>query len=235
MKHICFFSGDITRDGGTERVAAAVANGLACLGKYKVSFLSLTRKRETSFYPIAPGITCSVLMEGREWVKPGPGYLPFLPKLRRFLKAQRVDVVVDIDIVLDALTLPAAAGLPVRIISWEHFAFQFEQSVPYRRMISRLTARFADDIVTLTARDRDNYREKLHRKEGIVTIENPVRFPAVTNAAREKLILTVGRLEYGKGTDLLAGVVPGVLRRCGGWRWCFLGEGEGRGGGADGV
>ena len=30
-------------------------------------------------------------------------------------------------------------------------------------------------------------------------------------------------------TDLLAGVIPEVLRRCVGWRWCFLGEGEGRG------
>ena len=229
MKHICFFSGDITRGGGTERVATAVANGLARLGKYKVSFLSLVQQRETPFYPIEPGIPCAALTQSGKWVRPGPGYLPFLPKLRRFLKTRQVDVAVDIDIVLDALTLPAAAGLGVRVISWEHFAFQFEQSVPYRRMISRLTARFADDIVTLTAHDRGNYQETLHRKNRIVTIENPVRFPAETSAKREKLILTVGRLEYGKGTDLLAGVIPEVLRRCEGWRWCFLGEGEGRG------
>lgn len=29
MKNICFFSGDITRSGGTERVGSVVANELA--------------------------------------------------------------------------------------------------------------------------------------------------------------------------------------------------------------
>ena len=49
-----------------------------------------------------------------------------IPKLRRFLKQQQVDVIVDVDIVLDVLTLPAAVGLAVRTISWSHFAYQFE-------------------------------------------------------------------------------------------------------------
>ena len=52
MKHICFFSGDITRGGGTERVATAVANGLARLGKYKVSFLSLVQQRDRARDPV---------------------------------------------------------------------------------------------------------------------------------------------------------------------------------------
>ena len=35
MINICFFAGDITRSGGTERVAITVANGLSRRGKYK--------------------------------------------------------------------------------------------------------------------------------------------------------------------------------------------------------
>ena len=42
MKKICFFSGDITRNGGTERVSAMIANALAKQGFYEILFLSLT-------------------------------------------------------------------------------------------------------------------------------------------------------------------------------------------------
>ncbi len=226
MKHICFFSGDITRCGGTERAAAMVAGGLNRTGSYKVSILSLVEQIETPFFPIEPEIKRFVLKPDRKWVRPGPGYLPFIPRLRRFLKQQRVDVIVDADIVLDVLTLPAAAGLAVRTVSWSHFAFQFEQSVPYRRAISRLTARFADDIVTLTRRDQTNYEERLRRRKRITAIENPVSFPQKLTGEREKLLITVGRLTHIKGTDLLAGIIPEVLEQCGDWKWCFLGDGE---------
>lgn len=35
--HICFFSGDITRSGGTERAGAAIANALAGTDRFRVS------------------------------------------------------------------------------------------------------------------------------------------------------------------------------------------------------
>lgn len=226
MKHICFFSGDITRCGGTERAATMVASGLSRTGRYKVSILSLVEQMETPFYPIEPEIKRFVLKADRKWVRLGPGYLPFIPKLRRFLKRQQVDVIVDVDIVLDVLTLPAAAGLKVHTISWSHFAFQYEQSVPHRRVISRLAARFADDIITLTRQDQTNYEERLYRRKRITTIENPVSFPQKLAKEREKLLITVGRLTPMKGTDLLAGIIPEVLEQCKDWKWCLLGDGE---------
>ena len=50
MKKICFFSGDITRSGGTERVAAMIANGLQQTGRYEIVFLSLVEKNKDTFF-----------------------------------------------------------------------------------------------------------------------------------------------------------------------------------------
>ena len=56
MKNICFFSGDITRSGGTERVGSVVANELAKNEEFNICFLSLWEKQENSFFDIAQNI-----------------------------------------------------------------------------------------------------------------------------------------------------------------------------------
>lgn len=226
MLNICFFSGDITRSGGTERVATEIANGLIALGKYRISFLSLVEQKENAFYPISSEIERFVLKGGREWRTPGLSYLPFVPELRRFLKKQNIHIIIDIDIVLDALSLPAVVGLNVKVISWEHFHCYFEQSILYRKLISRLSVRFTDYMVTLTERDKQNYQKVLHRKKKIFTIGNPIDVSWDETVSKEKMLITVGRLEYGKGTDMLAEIIPKVLEKCKGWKWYFLGDGE---------
>ena len=50
-KNICFFSGDITNSGGTERVATIIASELAKeKSKYNIYFVSLFEKRKESFF-----------------------------------------------------------------------------------------------------------------------------------------------------------------------------------------
>ena len=77
---LCFFLGDITRSGGTERVASQIANALAGDGAYDVCLLSLVEQNKALFYPIDPAIPRYSL--GERWIKPGPGYLPLIGKLR---------------------------------------------------------------------------------------------------------------------------------------------------------
>lgn len=48
-KKICFFSGDITRSGGTERVSVQLANELAKEKEYEICFLSLVRTGRQAF------------------------------------------------------------------------------------------------------------------------------------------------------------------------------------------
>lgn len=123
MKWI-FFSGDITRSGGTEKVATMIANALAAENKYDVVFLSLMQQSDKPFFALNDRIQRYAL--NTKWIRPGPGYLKVIPKLRRFLKQQEIDVIVDIDIVLDALALPAARRTGTKVVSWEHFNCAYE-------------------------------------------------------------------------------------------------------------
>lgn len=229
MKTVCFFSGDITRSGGTERVSTMIANALAAQQKYRILFLSLTEQGDTLFYPLNDGIEHYAL--GNKWISPGPGYLKVIPKLRRFLQDQQVDVIIDIDIVLDILSLLAVrGGLRTRVISWEHFNFQYENSILYRRLIRNYSVKRTDYIVTLTKQDAESYRHKLKRQERIRAIYNPMENVSIEGEyEREKWIITSGSLIHRKGIDYLARIAPKILKKYKDWKWFVLGDGELRG------
>lgn len=229
MKTVCFFAGDITRSGGTERVSTMIANALAAQGKYRILFLSLTEQQDTLFFPLCEEIRHFAL--GDKWIPPGPGYLNVIPKLRRFLKEQQVDVIIDVDIVLDIVSLPAVWGsLPTKVISWEHFNFQYENSILYRRLIRNFCVRHTDYIVTLTKRDAESFRQYLNRQERIRAIYNPMESVSPDKEyEREKWLVTAGNLTNIKGTDFLAEIAPKILKRYKDWKWYVLGDGELRG------
>lgn len=223
-KNICFFCGDMTRCGGTEKVSITVANMLHRAGRCRVFFLSLTESDPEPFFPLESGIERHYM--NKKWINPGPGYIPMIPKLRRFLKEREIDVIIDIDVVLDCLSIPAAKGLKTKVISWEHFNLQFEQSVLYRRLILKYSVKRSDYVVTLTEGDRAQYRKTLGRGERIRAIYNPME-PAVLEpgVTRENQIITVGRLAPEKGVDYLAEVAEIVLHKHPDWTWVLLGEG----------
>ena len=227
VKTVCFFSGDITRGGGTERVAALIANELASQGRYRILFLSLVEQAQEPFYHIDERISRYAL--GDRWIKPGPGYLKLLPRLKKFLREKEVGVLIDIDIVLDALALPVASGVGTRVISWGHFSYYFERSSLYRRFIMKYSARRADYCVTINEENAGCYREYLHRKRDIRVIYNPVeRVTPEHLSHREKWILWVGRLVDIKGVDYLAETAKRVLQTHKDWQWIVVGDGEKR-------
>ena len=225
QKTVCFFCGDVTRCGGTERASTIVANLLHRQGLYRVVFLSLVEHDPEPFFPLDKEIARYRL--GDVWIDPGPGYLKILPKLRKFLKDQDVDVIIDIDIVLDGLSVPACVGLKTKVISWEHFNCQFEESVLYRKLILRHLTRRSDYVVTLTERDKEQYIRRLKRQERIQAICNPIEEPALTpEIKKEKWIITVGRFVPQKGPEYLLETTRRILKKYPDWQWILLGEGD---------
>lgn len=228
MKKICFFSGDITRSGGTERVAVQLANALLAEHIYEICFVSLTEQQETPFYPLHPDIRRYRL--GERWLNPGPGYLPVIGKLRKFLKDQQIDIVIDIDIVLDVLSIPATRGLKTKVVSWEHFTVDFELSVWYRRMILNYSVKRSDHVIVLTNGDLEAYRNRLGRKKALSRIYNPVayRFEKEPACEKKNIIISVGRLVPEKGIKHIKTVSLRILERYPQWQWILLGDGPER-------
>ena len=227
-KKICFFSGDITRSGGTERVAVQLANALMEDRTYDICFISLVEHQEKPFYPLHQDIPRYWL--GKKWINPGPGYLPLIGKLRKFLKDQKIDIIIDIDIVLDVLSIPAAGRMSTKVVSWEHFTADFELSVWYRKIILRYSVKRSDYVVVLTDGDLKEYQQRLGRKDRICRIYNPIAYElnGENTLEKKKMILTVGRLVPEKGIEYIKQVSVSILKRHPEWQWLILGDGTER-------
>lgn len=227
MKTICFFSGDITRPGGTERASTMIANALVEVRKDRILFLSLVEQSNKLFFPLDKRIQHFAL--GKRWINPGPGYLKVILGLRKFLKQQKIDIIIDIDIVLDSLSIPAAYGMGIKIISWEHFNYNYEMKSLYRHYILKYSVKRTDYVITLTEKDKRSYQQKLNRKKKIAAIYNPVGEVYNKNIIkREKWLLTIGQLIKRKGMDYLIEVAASVLKQHRDWKWIIVGDGEER-------
>lgn len=227
--HICFFSGDITRSGGTERVSAMIANMLAKSTDYKISFVSLFEEANKPFFAIDDAIDRHVI-----YPVPTHGiqhYFTTVKRLKTLVKQLRIDVLVDIDGILDMYALPVKRSTGVKVISWEHFNYHQNPGVPYRKLTRRWAVRRADAIVTLTQADKVLYESNLKLRCPVVAIPNPIEPLAGENrpySADSRTILSCGRLTYQKGFDYLIQVAAKVLPEHPGWTWLVLGEGEDR-------
>ncbi|EJB8349320.1 glycosyltransferase family 4 protein [Vibrio cholerae] len=224
MISVCFFVGDINNSGGTERVSSVIANELQMRG-YQVHVLSL-QCGDKPFFELAEGIKVSQIFTtvGRGMLRWPVAFF----KLRHYLKLHKIDVLVDVESMLVLYSLPALIGSEIRHICWEHFNYNVDLGKSSRRLARKLAARFADDVVTLTERDKELWLTNTACNVNIIAIPNPVtiELPTKISSHKDKLLLAVGRLTYQKGFDLLlqawAQVAPLNLD----WRLRIVGDGE---------
>ncbi len=236
MKRIAFFSGDITRTGGTERVGSLIANALSRRGGYEVYMVSLTHGCPAPGFELDPQIRREALSD--HWVRPGPGYVPLIFRLKKYVNENGIALIIDIDGVLDVLSIPVKWMTGLRVVSWEHFNFYENAGTFYRPIIRRLAARHADAIVTLTRQDAGFYKENLNIRHEIRAIHNPADYMAghadaagraMQNADR-KILLSVGGLVRPKRFDRVPRIAKKIKEKHPGidFVWEIAGEGPER-------
>ena len=225
-KRICFFSGDITRSGGTEKVSAQIMNALC--DDYDVFVVSLTEEAEKPFYAINDSVARASLFESSP--DGMTRYFAIVRRLRRFLRAKRIDLLIDIDTVLDIFSVPAVRGLGVKLAAWEHFSFYETMGTRIRMPIRKHFTRKVDAVVTLTREDKDYFTRAFRGQTRVVQIYNPIIFPRISAEYDDhsKTIVSIGRLAKQKGVDYLIETAETVFARHPDWEWLILGEGEER-------
>lgn len=226
MKNVCFFSGDITLFGGTERAASAVSTYLArhYADEYKIHFLSVTAKYDTPHFELEPSIPRTRL---RPAAPRGPlSYIPLTRALKKYLVKNKIDILITVDSVLDILFILIKPFVKTQLVSWDHFTFDETLGTRYRTRLRRITAPRADAIVALTDGDRRKYLERIKPKCPVTVIRNPVECTDCEYDINSKTIITVGALVPVKGYDMLIEAAATVLKRHTDWRWLVFGEGE---------
>ncbi len=227
-KNICFYSGDITNSGGTERVAIIIMNELNKCEAFNISVVSLVEKEKEPFFELDKNIPRYTIYDH---VVRGITHIGgIINRTRKVVKEHDIDVLIDIDGILEMYTIPVKRLTKVKVISWEHYNFYQNPIVPYRKYTRRMAARWADAIVTLTEEDKGYYKNNLNVRCPIQCIYNPVMWKENVGAydSDSKIILSAGRLTYQKGFDILVDVADLFLKDYPDWKWIVLGEGEDR-------
>lgn len=200
MRKICFFISSISLSGGTERVCAEIANRLSALG-YEISVLSMYGDRP--FFSLVPEINTQSVFKNKRRFKL---ILPYVMlRIRTKLNQLNPDIVVSVDAAMFCYAFVCSMGMNKKHLVWEHFNFNVSLDVEVRVVARKLAARYSNTIVTLTQKDRDNWRANLKCRAAVITIPNPSPFaPTLSDPMERKgVVLSVGRLTAQKGFDRL--------------------------------
>lgn len=225
MHKICFFISTISSTGGTERVSTIIANALAKKG-YEICFFNLIGDDAVKF-ELDPNIDIFTLNLPEGSIK--KNFFKIILAWRDFVKNKNIDVVVDVDSILSVFTVPAMIGLPVQHICWEHFNYNVDLGVKFRKIGRLMAAKFSDYVITLSDKDKSLWRMGIKNiKAKIVTIHNPCSYENVINTPKleYKIILAVGRLTYQKGFDMLISVWSKICKKNTDWKLTIVGSGE---------
>ena len=224
MKKICFLSGDMSRTGGTERVTAMIANELSKTTQYKVHVLSVTNEQMSSFFKLEKTVYHDAVLR-QPTINLKRDYFKVVSGIRQYIKKHEIDILIEVDVICNLYAIPATRFTKTRIISWEHFNYYSNNGSKLRDVSRKLTKYFSNHIITLTEQDRQNYGEKLGISDKVTCIYNPIQSVETQSYNVEsKQILSVGRLTYQKGFDLLCEVAKDVLPKHPDWTWVIIGE-----------
>ncbi|GAP72853.1 glycosyltransferase, group 1 [Candidatus Symbiothrix dinenymphae] len=223
--NICFFIHNPSSHGGTERISIALANALSKLPDYQVSMLSL-EAFDATFFPVSNQVKTASLSICNANIQ--KNYFKAVTRLRRYVTTNKIDIIIDIDVILSAISLAATAFTKAQVISWEAYNYYTKNESIVRRFARKIAAHYSKTIITQTNQDIQFYKNNCNVKANLVAILNPVEhFPSNTSSNLQKIVLSVGHLEHRKGFDLLLDswnkIAPAIRKD---WKLQIIGKGE---------
>lgn len=216
--NILFLEGDMSRQGGTERMTAWLANRLA--QKHSVHVLSLRMDRGDIFYPLDEAVQHNCLRQNRMI-----GKIIFI---NWYIRLHKIEFVINVDTGMGYVGILAAIGTKAKVITWEHSNYYNNwgsRLIPYLR---RFAARHSDAMVVLTERDKRNYETNIRRCTAVTVLPNPAQRHDAAYNMRSNVILSAGILGKIKRFDLLVPIGRIVFDCHPDWQWYLCGDGPER-------
>ena len=211
----------MSQGGGTERITQVLANALTQEHNYHVSVLNRENARVISFFPLEESVRLDVLPSG--------GVLKKILALRRYLKKEQIDILINVDVMLGILSFPAQLLYPrLKIISWEMFNIRNSIGNRYARLVREYALRHSAYYVNQTKGDMQAFQAEMKVKCPITYIHNPYLEKSAPGEydLKSKVIITAGHFFRMKGFDLAVETARHVFDKHPAWQWRFYGDGQ---------
>lgn len=227
-KKIVFFVSNIYIVGGIERVVSIIANML--YKKYDVMIISLFKTSQAPKFHINENVKVYSIFNKEMNIR--KNYIYIKNVLKRRLCKLNCDVFINCGMGLVPLNI--FMYKKAKYVSWEHSNCCIGKKFGLTWMGRYLSKKYADKIVFLTIKDMNNYikKFKVNDTDKCIQIYNPTEWKDIKkeyNVYSNKII-SVGRLEYQKGFDILVDVAKIVFanKLSEKWTWDIYGEGKQR-------
>lgn len=198
MNKVCLVCEGLTNRAGIERMTVELANLLS--EEYSVQIIVIDPfSYESCPFRIKSEVKVSSLNKSFKKSFLNINY-EIIQDLRHIFKTESPKAVITVATPLVRLTAPAAFGLSIKNIAWEHFNIHAGSKIG--TMYKAIASWFVDNTVVLTKQDEVDYKKYLASR--VLTIPNftniGINEPSKCN---NKILLAVGRHAPQKGFDLL--------------------------------
>ena len=212
--HIIFVINSLEHRGGTERVASLLANHLSC--HYDVTILSRNFDNKKNAYQLSMNVN-DLKFIGSNFI--------FISKCKQYIAQNDPDIVIIHTMSKLTPVLLLGGVKAKRLYSLEHISFG-SHNILFRFLRHRLYKKL-DKVITLTEEDAKSYDFIADKVSTIANI-NPLRIKRSNHVSEPKVIVSIGRLTYQKGYDLLIDAWSLVESKNPDWMLHIYGEGEDR-------
>ncbi len=226
MKKIAFLVYDVSLTGGAERVAIGMCEELCA--SYEVHLLSLFD--EKSFVPTG-NYRFSYMQKNAASIT--AHLFSYARRLRRYIKENGIELVFSITAGVVGVAAYGVRGTTARLIYCEHSNLENQTYGKKHFYRQKLGAKKADVTVTLTERDKENFKrtfglpdEKLRVIPNWFTRDESI---LASYDITSKRLISAGRLESVKGQDMLLRAAAGVFCVHPDWQLDIYGDGSRRG------
>lgn len=229
MKNIVFVINSLT-GGGAERVVTNAANYLAA-SDYRVAIITF-RSRSSDFYILSPKVERYVL----DFARRNFNSFYTIMALRRILRSESPDYIVGMMTEPSILTLIASIGLRSKIVISERNHPPKKFTPFHWRALRWLLYRFSYSSVVLTNQTAAWMASVGCKRVHVIPVSidlplpigSPILKPDFFVEDDEFLFLSVGRLDYQKGFDLLLLAFRKIANAMPNAKLIVIGEGKER-------
>ena len=149
--------------------------------------------------------------------------------LIEFINEEEFDVVIGAMMHFNLLLGNISNKVKAKVIGWEHNAFDayFDEGRDFsdKKLLCKNLLGKLDYFISLTKNDSEKYKKYLNINAEV--IPNPISFRSMEKSSlKNKNIITVGRLEYNKGSDYIVPILNEFCKLNDDWKLTIIGEGE---------